>query len=109
MAGVDCIKRRGRSGRLTATIRIIPLASCGPLEHLSGVTIGVVISDTFGRAWRIGQTISLSESPASTRSWTIGETRATGKDLVATRICIADELAGAAEMVTGKALAFPPL
>lgn len=80
----------------------------GRLEHLSGVTVGVVISDTFGRAWRIGQTnVAIGVAGIHPFVDYRGQRDATGKDLVATRICIADELAGAAEMVTGKALGIP--
>jgi coenzyme F420-0:L-glutamate ligase / coenzyme F420-1:gamma-L-glutamate ligase len=78
------------------------------LEHLSDVSLGIVISDTFGRAWRLGQTnVAIGVAGMEPFVDYRGATDATGKDLVATRICIVDEIAGAAELVTGKSLQVP--
>lgn len=78
------------------------------LEHLSGVRLGVVISDTFGRAWRLGQTnVAIGVAGIDPFLDYRGTHDSSGKELSATRICIADELAGAAEMVTGKARRVP--
>jgi coenzyme F420-0:L-glutamate ligase / coenzyme F420-1:gamma-L-glutamate ligase len=78
------------------------------LEHLSGVRLGVVISDTFGRAWRLGQTnVAIGVAGIDPFIDYRGTYDSSGKELSATRICIADELAGAAEMVTGKARRVP--
>jgi coenzyme F420-0:L-glutamate ligase / coenzyme F420-1:gamma-L-glutamate ligase len=78
------------------------------LQHLSGVSLGVVISDTFGRAWRLGQTnIAVGVAGIDPFIDYRGASDSTGRELVATRICVADEIAGAAEMVTGKALGIP--
>ena len=74
------------------------------LAHLSGVEVGVVISDTFGRAWRLGQTdVAIGVAGISPFTDYIGTTDTQGREMRATRICIADELAGAAEMVMRKA------
>lgn len=74
------------------------------VAHLSNVDIGVVITDTFGRAWRLGQTdvaIGVAGMPAFADY--VGTTDTQGREMFATRICIADEIAGAAELVMGKA------
>lgn len=69
----------------------------------AGVDVGVVISDTFGRAWRLGQTnVAIGVAGIVPFIDYRGRTDAQGKPLSATRIAIADELAGAAEMVMGK-------
>lgn len=74
------------------------------VNHLCGVDVGVVITDTFGRAWRLGQTdvaIGVAGLPAFADY--VGTTDTQGREMFATRICIADEIAGAAELVMGKA------
>ena len=74
------------------------------IEHHSGRTIGVIVSDTFGRAWRLGQTdVAIGVAGIEAFSDYRGSVDTQGRELMATRIAIADELAGAAEMVMGKA------
>ncbi|MFN2595024.1 MAG: coenzyme F420-0:L-glutamate ligase [Actinomycetota bacterium] len=74
------------------------------LEHLTGRRLGVIISDTFGRAWRIGQTdVAIGIAGIDPFIDYRGTTDVQGRELLATSICIADELAGAAEIVMGKA------
>ncbi|HVF54380.1 MAG TPA: coenzyme F420-0:L-glutamate ligase [Actinomycetota bacterium] len=74
------------------------------VQHLSGVDVAVVISDTFGRPWRIGQTnIAIGLAGMMPFNDYRGTQDAQGRDLFATRICVADEIAGAAEIVMGKA------
>lgn len=75
----------------------------GRLRHLAGVDLAVVISDTFGRAWRMGQT-NVAIGVAGMRPFAdhIGRPDANGRIMTATRICLADELAAAAELVMGK-------
>lgn len=73
------------------------------LENLLGVEVAVIVSDTFGRAWRLGQTnVAIGVAGLEPFIDYRGTTDSEGRDLSATRICIADELAGAAEMVMGK-------
>ncbi|MFP5353328.1 MAG: coenzyme F420-0:L-glutamate ligase [Actinomycetota bacterium] len=74
------------------------------LQHLAGVDVGVVVSDTFGRAWRLGQTdvaIGLAGFEAFVDYRSTHDTQ--GRELFATRIAVADQIAGAAELVMGKA------
>jgi coenzyme F420-0:L-glutamate ligase/coenzyme F420-1:gamma-L-glutamate ligase len=78
------------------------------LELLGGVRVGVVIADTFGRAWRLGQTnVAIGVAGIEPFIDYRGRRDSAGKQLVATRICVADEIAGAAEMVMGKSLSTP--
>jgi coenzyme F420-0:L-glutamate ligase/coenzyme F420-1:gamma-L-glutamate ligase len=74
------------------------------VQHLAGVDVAVIITDTFGRAWRVGQTdVAIGVAGLSPFTDYRGSTDSQGRDLVATRICVADEIAGAAELVMGKA------
>ncbi len=69
-----------------------------------GVTVGVIISDTFGRAWRKGLTdVAIGCAGVAGVVDLRGTEDAKGRELHVTEVCIADELAGAAEMVMGKA------
>ena len=73
------------------------------LEHLTGVRLGVVVSDTFGRAWRVGQTnVAIGVAGIEPFIDYRGQRDASGRELSATLICVADEIAGAAELVMGK-------
>ncbi len=78
------------------------------LLNTLGVTVGVVITDTFGRAWRHGLTdiaIGVAGIPA------IVDHRGTldtfGNTLEVTEVAIADEIAAAADLVMGKARGIP--
>ncbi|MFP5298442.1 MAG: coenzyme F420-0:L-glutamate ligase [Actinomycetota bacterium] len=73
------------------------------LQHLLAVDAAVIVSDTFGRAWRIGQTdVAIGLAGLSPFVDHIGRPDTHGRMMTATRICIADEIAGAAELVMGK-------
>ena len=73
------------------------------VAHLREIDIGVVVADTFGRAWRIGQTnVAIGVAGFDPFVDYVGETDVFGQELVATRICVADQIAGAAEMVMKK-------
>ena len=73
-----------------------------------GVTVGVIISDTFGRAWRNGVTdVAIGCAGVAGVVDLRGTPDATGRELVATEVCVADELAAAAELVMGKDRAVP--
>lgn len=73
------------------------------IAHLTGVDVAVIVSDTFGRAWRLGQTnVAIGVAGMDPFTDYRGTVDAFGNELNATRICTADELAGAAEMVMAK-------
>ena len=74
------------------------------LERAFGVSIGVIVSDTFGRAWREGLVnVALGVAGMPALIDYRGQSDADGKLLTATIIAAADELASAAELVMGKA------
>jgi coenzyme F420-0:L-glutamate ligase/coenzyme F420-1:gamma-L-glutamate ligase len=73
------------------------------LRHLTGADVAVVVSDTFGRAWRMGQTnVAIGVAGIDPFLDYRGSRDDQGRDLVATHICVADELAGAAELLMQK-------
>lgn len=73
------------------------------LGRLLSVSVGVVISDTFGRTWRNGVTdVAIGCAGVAGVVDLRGSTDALGQELVATQVCVADELASAAELVMGK-------
>jgi coenzyme F420-0:L-glutamate ligase/coenzyme F420-1:gamma-L-glutamate ligase len=73
------------------------------LQHLTGLDVAVIISDTFGRAWRLGQTdVAIGVAGLLPFADYVGTEDTEGRIMMATRICVADELAGAAELVMGK-------
>jgi coenzyme F420-0:L-glutamate ligase/coenzyme F420-1:gamma-L-glutamate ligase len=103
-AGVDC--SNVGDDRATLLPRD-PDASAARLraafEGASGARVGVIISDTFGRAWREGQTnIAIGVSGVEALRHFEGQVDPTGYELRVTMLATADELAGAAELVMGK-------
>jgi len=77
------------------------------LRH-AGVEVGVIVSDTFGRTWRRGLTdVAIGCAGVAAVVDLRGTTDAAGRELQATEVCVADELAGAAELVMGKAAGVP--
>ena len=92
-------------------LALLPLDPDGSAERLRaalGARVGVVISDTFGRAWRIGQTnVALGVAGIKAVRDHRGEKDSFGMELEATIIALADEIAGAAELVMGKSDGIP--
>jgi coenzyme F420-0:L-glutamate ligase / coenzyme F420-1:gamma-L-glutamate ligase len=103
-AGVDASNAPERG-----TLVLLPLdpdASAARLHERLGVA--VIISDSFGRAWRQGTTdVAIGAAGLTTLLDLRGERDATGYELEATTIAIADEIAGAAELVKGKTRGVP--
>ncbi|HEV2125335.1 MAG TPA: coenzyme F420-0:L-glutamate ligase [Chloroflexota bacterium] len=65
--------------------------------------IAVIISDTFGRAWRLGQTnVAIGAAGIRAVHSYVGQQDPNGMTLHSTGIAVIDELAGAAELVMGK-------
>jgi coenzyme F420-0:L-glutamate ligase/coenzyme F420-1:gamma-L-glutamate ligase len=78
------------------------------LVALGGVEVGVIVSDSFGRAWRQGTTdVALGAAGVAPLRDLRGTTDAVGHELRTTQIAVADEIAGAAELVLGKASGIP--
>jgi coenzyme F420-0:L-glutamate ligase/coenzyme F420-1:gamma-L-glutamate ligase len=73
------------------------------IRELTGIEIGVIVSDSFGRPWRQGTTdVAIGLSGVRPLLDLKGVRDPTGYELHATVIAVADELAGAAELVLGK-------
>ena len=78
------------------------------LAALAAVEVGVIVSDSFGRAWRQGTTdVALGVSGIAPLLDLRGTTDTRGRELRTTQIAVADEIAGAAELVLGKARGVP--
>lgn len=80
------------------------------LSKAWGVGIGIVINDSFGRAWRMGTTgtaIGVAGLPALIDLRGLPDRN--GRNLVATEIGVADELAGAASLLMGQAAEGQPV
>ncbi|MDN4471496.1 coenzyme F420-0:L-glutamate ligase [Demequina zhanjiangensis] len=108
-AGVDA------SNTAAGTVLLLPVdpdesarALAAGLRDALGLAVGVIITDTLGRAWRNGQTdVAIGAAGVRVFDELAGTTDAQGRPLVATRPCLADELAGAADLVKGKASGRP--
>ena len=73
------------------------------LRERTGHDVGVIVSDSFGRAWRQGTTdVAIGSAGVRVLVELDGERDPTGYELHATTIAVADEIAGAAELVMGK-------
>ena len=109
-AGVDASNARGPD-----TLVLLPLdpdASAARLrasiEERSGRDVGVIVSDSFGRAWRRGTTdVALGVAGITALLDLAGVRDRVGYELHATEIAIADEIAGAAQLVMGKTDGIP--
>jgi coenzyme F420-0:L-glutamate ligase/coenzyme F420-1:gamma-L-glutamate ligase len=109
-AGVDASNAKG-----PGTLVLLPLdpdASARRLRErireLTGVEVGVVVSDSFGRAWRRGTTdVALGVAGLEPLLDLKGVQDSVGYELHATEIAISDEIAGAAELVMGKTEGIP--
>lgn len=78
------------------------------LRGRAGVRVGVIVSDTFGRPWRKGLTdVAIGTAGVAAVVDLRGQTDTFGRPLTVTEVCVADELAGAAELVMGKASGVP--
>jgi coenzyme F420-0:L-glutamate ligase/coenzyme F420-1:gamma-L-glutamate ligase len=103
-AGVDCSNVGGHRATLLPPD---PDASAerlrSALSAATGARVGVIITDTHGRAWREGQ-INLAIGVAGVEALRHfeGQVDPTGYELRVTMLATADELASAAELVMGK-------
>jgi coenzyme F420-0:L-glutamate ligase / coenzyme F420-1:gamma-L-glutamate ligase len=78
------------------------------LRELVGVDVGVVVSDTFGRPWRLGiVNVALGIAGLPAMLDLRGTLDDTGKPLRATMLAIADDIAAAAGLVMGKTTRAP--
>jgi coenzyme F420-0:L-glutamate ligase len=78
------------------------------LQARTGTTVGVIVSDTFGRPWRNGLTdVAVGCAGVAAVVDLRGTADAAGRPLEVTEVAVADELAGAADLVMGKASGVP--
>lgn len=109
-AGVDTSNAKGPD-----TLVLLPLDPDASAQRLrsrirevTGLDVGLIVSDSFGRAWRRGTTdVALGVSGIVALRDLKGERDSTGYELHATEIAIADEIAGAAQLVMGKTDGIP--
>lgn len=81
---------------------------CVGLRAATGTRIGVIISDTSGRAWREGQTdIAIGAAGVRVFDDLRGTTDAHGRPLLVTLPAVGDEIAAAADLVKGKTSGMP--
>lgn len=81
---------------------------CAGLRQHFGIDLGVIITDTFGRPWRVGQTdVAIGAAGVVVTDDLRGGVDANGRPLQVTITVLADELAGAADLVKGKASGIP--
>jgi coenzyme F420-0:L-glutamate ligase / coenzyme F420-1:gamma-L-glutamate ligase len=108
-AGVDA------SNAPDGTVLLLPedpdasaLAIATALRAASGKRIAVILSDTLGRPWREGQTdAAIGAAGLRVVDDLRGTTDASGHLLEATIAAVADEIAGAADLIKGKASGMP--
>ncbi len=108
-AGVDA------SNTAEGTVLLLPLdpdasaaAIRSAVEAAVGAPVGVVITDTAGRAWREGQTdMAIGASGVRLLDDLRGSRDAVGKLLEVTAPAVGDEIAAAADLVKGKASGLP--
>jgi coenzyme F420-0:L-glutamate ligase/coenzyme F420-1:gamma-L-glutamate ligase len=94
---------------------LLPVDSDRSAKHIrdalrarSGIEVGVIVSDTFGRPWRQGLTdVAIGVSGIAAVIDLRDTPDATGRVLQVTEVAIADEIASAAELVMGKASGVP--
>ena len=108
-AGIDA------SNVATGSVVLLPLDPDASARRIrtgirvrAGRNVGVVVTDTAGRAWREGQTdIAIGAAGLLVAEVYAGRTDAHGNELAVTLPAVADEIAGAAELAQGKLTARP--
>ncbi len=109
-AGIDASNIPGEG--TVALLPVDPDASARgirqSLKETLGVDVGVLISDTFGRPWRNGATdVAIGVAGLEPMLSYVGQEDSHGNLMYTTVICVADELAAMAELVSGKVAAVP--
>ncbi len=108
-AGVDA------SNTPEGTLLLLPLdpdasarALCLALRRRFGVDLGLIVSDTLGRPWRIGQTdVAIGAAGVLVVDDLRGSADAHGRTLGVTQPVVADEIAALADLVKGKSSGRP--
>ncbi len=80
----------------------------GEVQRRHGVDVAVIVTDTFGRVWRQGVTdVAIGIAGLKPILDLRGTQDAMGRMLEVTEVCVADEIAGAANLVLGKSEGTP--
>jgi coenzyme F420-0:L-glutamate ligase/coenzyme F420-1:gamma-L-glutamate ligase len=109
-AGIDASNIPGNG-----TVALLPVDSDASARRIRqsirerlNVDVAVIISDTFGRPWRSGATdVAIGVAGINPMLSYVGQEDSHGNMMYTTVICVADELAATAELVTGKVLGVP--
>jgi coenzyme F420-0:L-glutamate ligase/coenzyme F420-1:gamma-L-glutamate ligase len=109
-AGIDSSNIPG-----DGTVALLPVDSDASARRIRqsirerlNVDVAVIISDTFGRPWRSGATdVAIGVAGINPMLSYVGQEDSHGNMMYTTVICVADELAATAELVTGKVLGVP--
>ena len=109
-AGIDASNIPGEG--TVALLPVDPDASARRIgqavQERLGVSLAVIISDTFGRPWRNGATnVAIGVAGLNPMLSYVGQEDAFGNMMYTTVIAVADELAATAELVTGKVQGVP--
>lgn len=81
---------------------------CAGLRERFGIGLGVIVTDTVGRPWRVGQTdLAIGAAGLQLTDDLRGANDANGRPLHVTVAVVADEIAGAADLVKGKTAGIP--
>jgi coenzyme F420-0:L-glutamate ligase/coenzyme F420-1:gamma-L-glutamate ligase len=105
-AGVD-VSNAPDAGTLVL-LPLDPDASAARIRQSLGASVGVVVSDSFGRAWRMGTTdVAIGVAGIRPLLDLKGRRDPAGYELHATVIAVADEIAGAAELAMRKLARVP--
>jgi coenzyme F420-0:L-glutamate ligase/coenzyme F420-1:gamma-L-glutamate ligase len=104
-AGVDA--SNAPSSETVVLLPVDPDASAArlreELRERTGADVGVIVTDSFGRPWRAATTdVAIGAAGVEVVRDLMGERDPNGYELHATRIAVADEIAGAAQLVFGK-------
>ncbi len=109
-AGIDASNIPGEG-----TVALLPVDSDTSARRIRqsikqrlNVDVAVIVSDTFGRPWRNGATdVAIGVAGLNPMLSYVGQEDTHGNMMYTTVICVADELAATAELVTGKVLGVP--
>lgn len=113
-AGIDESNIEQGRGHRVLLLPENPDASCqylkAGLDQRFGISVGVVMNDSFGRPWRNGVVgVALGSAGIPALQSMIGEPDLFGRQMQVTEIAIADELAAAASLVMGQAAEGQPV
>ena len=105
-AGIDASNVPGNE--MVTLLPKDPDTSASRILYKLGKKVGVIISDTFGRAWREGHVnFAIGVAGMDAIQDYRGQSDHTGQEINVTQIAVADELASASELVMGKIAKIP--